>query len=69
MRHGAARRGERRPAWIGEDRRQPDAATASTARRTWDPENKACGGGPCCFLKKDSDYTLTDAPGLVSGSY
>lgn len=40
----------------------------AACRRTWDPDNAACGGS-CCFLKASEGFTVTNAPGLVSGSY
>lgn len=66
----AARKGKA-PAWAGSPRGSLSAAAApaAAARRTFDPANAQCGGAACCFLKKDSGYTLLDKPGLVSGSY
>lgn len=39
-------------------------------RRSFSPENKRCGGGPCCFLRGSSGFTVIYKPGgRVSGVF
>lgn len=36
-------------------------------RRSWSPENKRCDGGPCCFFRGETGYTVIDKPNDGTG--